>query len=80
MLRSVFRLTKAFIKKINSDGISALSAHAAFFVIISFKRLSVHTHTRTFFEMGLFMCASHYVTINIIITCMNWQFCCKSLY
>jgi len=36
MLRSVFRLTKAFIKKINSDGISALSAHAAFFVIISF--------------------------------------------
>ncbi len=36
MFRSVLRLTRAFVKKINSDGISALSAHAAFFVIISF--------------------------------------------
>ena len=36
MLRSVLRLIRAFIQKINNDGISALSAHAAFFVIISF--------------------------------------------
>jgi len=36
MIHSVFRLIKAFAKKINNDGISALSAHAAFFVIISF--------------------------------------------
>lgn len=36
MLRSLLRLAKAFTKKINNDGISALSAHAAFFVIISF--------------------------------------------
>jgi len=36
MFHSVLRLTRAFVKKINSDGISALSAHAAFFVIISF--------------------------------------------
>jgi len=36
MFRSVIRLITAFTKKINSDGISALSAHAAFFVLISF--------------------------------------------
>ena len=36
MFRSVIRLIRAFVKKINADGISALSAHAAFFVIISF--------------------------------------------
>ncbi len=36
MFRSVIRLITAFVKKINSDGISALSAHAAFFVLISF--------------------------------------------
>lgn len=36
MISSVLRLVRAFVKKINADGISALSAHAAFFVIISF--------------------------------------------
>ena len=36
MISSVLRLIRAFVKKINADGISALSAHAAFFVIISF--------------------------------------------
>ena len=36
MFRSVIRLITAFVKKINNDGISALSAHAAFFVLISF--------------------------------------------
>lgn len=36
MIHSVFRLIRAFAKKINNDNISALSAHAAFFVIISF--------------------------------------------
>lgn len=36
MFRSVIRLFTAFAKKINNDGIGALSAHAAFFVLISF--------------------------------------------
>lgn len=36
MFRSILRLIRAFIRKINNDGISALAAHAAFFVIISF--------------------------------------------
>lgn len=36
MFHSILRLIRAFLKKINTDGISALSAHAAFFVIISF--------------------------------------------
>ena len=36
MLRSIVRLIRAFAHKISNDGISVLSAHAAFFVIISF--------------------------------------------
>lgn len=36
MYQPILRLIRAFIKKINNDGISALSAHAAFFVLISF--------------------------------------------
>ena len=36
MSQPILRLIRAFIKKINNDGISALSAHAAFFVLISF--------------------------------------------
>lgn len=36
MFRSMFRLIKSFINKINHDGISALSAHAAFFIVLSF--------------------------------------------
>ena len=36
MFRSMFRLIKSFINKINADGISALSAHAAFFIVLSF--------------------------------------------
>ncbi len=36
MFQTILRLIKAFTKKINNDGISALSAHAAFFVLISF--------------------------------------------
>lgn len=36
MFRSMFRLIKSFINKINHDSISALSAHAAFFIVLSF--------------------------------------------
>jgi len=36
MFRSVFRLIKSFTNKINNDGISALSAYAAFFIVLSF--------------------------------------------
>lgn len=36
MLHSVIRLIKTFTKKISNDNISALSAHATFFVILSF--------------------------------------------
>lgn len=36
MFQPIIRLIRAFTKKINNDGISALSAHAAFFVLISF--------------------------------------------
>lgn len=36
MFQPILRLIRAFIKKISNDGISALSAHAAFFVLISF--------------------------------------------
>lgn len=36
MLRSIFRLIRTFTQKISNDNISALSAHATFFVILSF--------------------------------------------
>lgn len=36
MFQPILRLIRAFTKKISNDGISALSAHAAFFVMISF--------------------------------------------